>query len=1008
MNRVLCQSVRRDDTASRARAKPGAPEALRFIAVGRPSGMDLARRAGMRRRLTESSALTSWGVGALIAGGLLLTAPSGHAAELPTGGAVVAGSGSISQSGQTMDIVQDTDRMAIDWQGFSIGAGSTVNFHQPSASSVALNRVLGSDVSVIQGALNANGQVFLVNPNGVLFSPTAEVNVGGIVASTLDIATEDFLAGNYTFEGDSPNAVINRGNIAAPGGVVGLIGARIVNDGTIAAEGGAVLMGAGSRVRLDLGGPVQIEVEQAALDALIEQGGGIVADGGLVYLTARAAGNLAATVINHTGITQARTLETGENGEIYLMGGMERERIQVGGTLDASAPAGGDGGFIETSAAVVNFSQDLSVTTRATDGETGTWLIDPTDVRILRALPPIGRTESEQFDIDGINYVASEDYTTVYTQLLESVLEDSHVIIETPAAGDGDGTITILDDFSWSWNTLTLRAHHDILIRAVLSAEGSAGLVLETGANGLVRVGLASGIDSGFAGRVDMAEGTTLTVNNQAYALIREAAELRNMTSDGHYALAADIALDEGFFDPIASFTGIFNGLGHTISNLKIESSNNNLGLFGQVSTDSTVAQVGNVGLIDVDINGTGQARNVGALVGNLSEALVFNSFSSGTVQGYEQVGGLIGLSSTGDVSYAYSTADVSGVYEVGGLIGTMEGGSVRNSYSAGDVTGAEYRIGGLIGRMRFNSSVSQSFSTGNVEGDLDVGGLVGNVDNSSLIHTFSTGNVVGRDGVVGGLVGYYERGTHGTGSITYSFSTGEVSGGGDVGGLVGAWDTGSAQVDATSILWDVTSSLQEGTGGNRGTGKTTAEMHEIDTYRIDREWGDIIYGASGIDKGYPVLAWTLPGAYDATWIIGTRAVTPPAPTPDNGSGTSDGGSSSERPDVDSFAVQQAAATIVPPTLSFTLPQATAATPDPNVTTLGGLRYVNTPAPAAQGPGEGGQEAAPAGAAPTSTGGGRDAAGFMNVFVVGGGINTAATAGASPTAPSAEEDGGEG
>ncbi|MEN9725839.1 MAG: hypothetical protein RL434_205, partial [Pseudomonadota bacterium] len=94
-------------------------------------------------------------------------------AELPTGGEVVAGSGVISQSGSTLTVTQSSDKLATNWQSFSIGAGNRVEFVQPGASAVALNRVLGSDVSVIQGALSANGQVFLVNPNGVLFSPTA-------------------------------------------------------------------------------------------------------------------------------------------------------------------------------------------------------------------------------------------------------------------------------------------------------------------------------------------------------------------------------------------------------------------------------------------------------------------------------------------------------------------------------------------------------------------------------------------------------------------------------------------------------------------------------------------------------------------------------------------------------------------------------------------------------------------------------------------------------------------
>lgn len=285
----------------------------------------------------------------LAAGSFLLVSATAFAVDLPTGGQIVGGSGSIATNGNTMTITQDTARMAADWQSFSIGAGNTVNFVQPSASSVALNRVLGSDVSVIQGALRANGQVFLLNPNGVLFTPSAQVNVGGIVASTLNMSTADFMAGNYKFEGTSSNAIINQGNITAVGdgnggGTIALIAAKITNTGSLTANKGNVLLGAGSKVTLDLGGPVKLQVTQGQIDALIESGGAIKADGGVVLLTAKAAGDLAISVINHTGVIEAQTLATGEKGQITLLG--EGELITVSGKLDASAPNGGVGGRI--------------------------------------------------------------------------------------------------------------------------------------------------------------------------------------------------------------------------------------------------------------------------------------------------------------------------------------------------------------------------------------------------------------------------------------------------------------------------------------------------------------------------------------------------------------------------------------------------------------------------------------------------------------------------------------
>jgi len=321
---------------------------------------------------------------ACLAGALLVAGAQAFAAgALPTGGNVVAGSGSISQSGTSMTINQSTAKMAIDWQSFSVGQGNTVNFVQPNASAVALNRVLGSDVSVIQGAINANGQVFLLNPNGVLFTPTAQVNVGALMASTLKMSTDDFMAGNYKLSGDSSNAVVNQGNITAvgdagKGGAIALIAAKVINEGNLTANSGNVLMGAGSEVILDLGGPVKLQVTQGAIDALVQNSGAIQADGGLIYLTAQAVNTLTTATINNTGVIRAQTLATGEKGEIRLMADMTTGTVNVGGTLDASAPNGGDGGFVETSGKQLNIANNLFVTTLSGNANTGTWLISPT------------------------------------------------------------------------------------------------------------------------------------------------------------------------------------------------------------------------------------------------------------------------------------------------------------------------------------------------------------------------------------------------------------------------------------------------------------------------------------------------------------------------------------------------------------------------------------------------------------------------------------------------------
>ena len=453
--------------------------------------------------VVEFVQLRKTGVGALTLASALVVSPV-QARQLPSGGQIAAGQGSISSTDSTMTVTQKTARMAVNWQSFSIGQGNTVNFVQPSASAVALNRVLGSDVSVIQGALNANGQLFLVNPNGVLFTSTAQVNVGGIVASTLDISTEDFMAGNYSFEGSSCNAITNQGNItAADGGTVALIAAEIINTGEINAPQGNVLMGAGSKVTLDLGGPVKIEVEQGALDTLIEQGGAVYAHGGLVYLTAKAAGELATCVINHTGITQARTLATGETGEIYLLADMDQGETLVSGTLDASAPDGGDGGFIETSAATVTVDNDVQITTAAPYGDVGEWLIDPVDITIAAS---------------GGNITG---------ETIATALQSTNVTLDTSGSGNctgvtcgplsgGSGDIHVNDNILTSADlgaerTLTLKAERDIVFNTGVGIDATQG-----GNVNKLNVSLISDTDTTNGGAIIFKENSSVKSNGGA------------------------------------------------------------------------------------------------------------------------------------------------------------------------------------------------------------------------------------------------------------------------------------------------------------------------------------------------------------------------------------------------------------------------------------------------------------------------------------------------------------
>ena len=277
---------------------------------------------------------------------LLLTTAMSFAHAAPSGGEVTAGSGAITQAGNAVTIDQSSARLAINWQSFDIASHESVTFNQPSSQAIALNRILGQDPSTILGNLSANGQVFLLNPNGVLFGAGAQVDVGGIVASTLALSNDDFLAGRYTFAGDSSSAgVVNRGTVeAAQGGYVAFIGPTVSNEGVIRANGGTVALGAGSQVTLSLADNqlVGFSVDKAALGALAENRQLIQADGGTVILSAQAKDALVSSVVNNDGVIEAHSVSN-RDGVIRLEGG-DAGVVSVAGTLDASGSGAGETG----------------------------------------------------------------------------------------------------------------------------------------------------------------------------------------------------------------------------------------------------------------------------------------------------------------------------------------------------------------------------------------------------------------------------------------------------------------------------------------------------------------------------------------------------------------------------------------------------------------------------------------------------------------------------------------
>lgn len=281
---------------------------------------------------------------------------SAAAQTLPTDGRVVRGEASIATGAPgSMTIEQKTNQAVIDWQSFSVGEGARLDILQPDASARLLNRVTGDTRSTIAGQIHANGQVFLVNPNGIVITPTGTVDASSFVASTLGISNEDFLAGRYDFAGAGAAAVVNGGSIrVVRGGYAALIGGAVRNDGLIAVELGKVGLGAGEAVTLDPGGngflQVALPSRAAGEGALVENAGAILARGGRVVLRADAARELVRRTVNMSGVIEARSV-SGRDGAIVLDGG--QGTLTVSGTLDAASDAMGGGALTLTGRDIV-------------------------------------------------------------------------------------------------------------------------------------------------------------------------------------------------------------------------------------------------------------------------------------------------------------------------------------------------------------------------------------------------------------------------------------------------------------------------------------------------------------------------------------------------------------------------------------------------------------------------------------------------------------------------------
>ncbi len=786
----------------------------------------VAHRAGSTNQFKEPS-LTAGGkrLAAFLASSALILNPlSAFASDiLPTGGSVAAGDVDIGASDKSMTIIQGSDKAIVNWNTFSIGENNSVTFVQPNASSSILNRVTSSATSTLAGSLGANGQVYLINPNGVAITATGTVKVGGgFVASTLNIADDDFLNGNLNFKGNGASAGVSNEGVIIIGreGYAALIGGTVKNDGLVAVPMGKIGLGAGEEATLDLSGDGFLQVALPSADgiegdgALIENSGTLSANGGTVVMTAATAREAARRAINMSGLVEANSV-SGRNGSITL--------------------GGGAGGSVRVSGKVTTFAkldENVPVPTPRPDATGGAITVTGQSIELAGAeIDASGTNGGGSINIGGLKHGATG------LQTAKTVSMDATSTIRADATVDGDGGNVVVwsDDLTTFDGLITARGagtghggDTEVSGKAKLAYTGYTALSGPGGFGTLLldpyNLTISSAADSGLSGFDANADDSVLNANTLTTALGGANVAVTTGSAgsqNGDITVAADVAwstdttltLDAANAITInadITATGTNAGLTMTYGGeyriasgkaVTLSGANATLDINGQsydlihsmaeLDAIDTTGLSGYYALAD-NLDASGSGTFTEAVIG-ISNAVneIFDGTFAGLGHSIDNLtidtggynyGGLFGaISSNGSVrDIGLNNVDLLS----GGTSGALAGlnmGDIFNTSANGSVTASGLDAGGLVGNNsgligQSSSAILFTATAGGRAGGL-VGGNSGFIDDS---HATGDVSIVGVISSVGGLVGSNGR------SITNSYATGNVSGGNYTGGLVG------------------------------------------------------------------------------------------------------------------------------------------------------------------------------------------------------------------------------
>ncbi|MBF96744.1 MAG: hypothetical protein CMJ13_05940, partial [Pelagibacterales bacterium] len=366
-----------------------------------------------------------------------------HDNALPEGGKVASGSATIQKTENNLSVNQSSNKLILNWETFNIGKNASVEFFQPDSSSTALNRVHTSDPSHIYGSLKANGTLIFINPSGVIFQGGSKVDVGAMIASSLNMSDDNFLNENYFFEKDNNyNALIkNKGDMSSfEGGAIALISNRVENNGNISTPGGKTALLSGEKINLSLDGNklINYSIEEGSLNSLIENNHAIAANDGAVILSSEGKDEVLSAVINNKGTIKANGI-TKKGGKIFLSS--KKGKIKNSGTLIASSEIS-IGGKVEITADEINIKTGsiINVSGKTGGGRVlvgGSW--QNTNPEVYQAKNVVVE-ENTKIDASSIKYGIGGEivvWSDIHNKSGKTIVKGTLLAKGGPKGGDG-------------------------------------------------------------------------------------------------------------------------------------------------------------------------------------------------------------------------------------------------------------------------------------------------------------------------------------------------------------------------------------------------------------------------------------------------------------------------------------------------------------------------------------------------------------------------------------------